>query len=264
MGEDMLRIALIAVAGLALACQGPPATTLHSVQPTERPVVRLAQSLAPLADAFDAKADMPRVVALLPTRCDRCGQGLAALERSVLQAYPRERLHVFVVLPLGERCEACGAAAQRGTEDARLTFFCDAEGVASRAFARGLLPLARAQDVYLLYPAGVRWPRQGSPTVEPSKSQAFGVEPEGPAGSGGGPPRAEEWWHRLGRVAPERHCTDLELEGTLRAAVGRLVRGEAGAARVPVDSSPAAPEPAWVGGDPASERPVFRSAVVQQ
>jgi hypothetical protein len=182
MGEDMLRIALIAVAGLALACQGPPATTLHSVQPTERPVVRLAQSLAPLADAFDAKADMPRVVALLPTRCDRCGQGLAALERSVLQAYPRERLHVFVVLPLGERCEACGAAAQRGTEDARLTFFCDAEGVASRAFARGLLPLARAQDVYLLYPAGVRWPRQGSPTVEPSKSQAFGVEPEGPPG----------------------------------------------------------------------------------
>jgi len=202
--------------GLA-ACQGPPASELRteperldSVRSLQRPWTTLEHSLAPLERAFDAHADVPRVVALLPERCPDCAAGLGAVRRSVLNSFPGEGLHVFVVVPADGVCDGCGAPACCAVDDPRVTVFADPEGLAASTFARGLLPIARAEDVFLFYPRGVRW---------------HGAEAQ-PR------PAAQEWWHSMGRIQPSRHCSLEELDATLRASTARVLDDEPRAAVV--------------------------------
>ncbi len=188
---------------LALAaCQGPPELeTVDSVRSVQRPWTTLEHGLGPLERAFDAHADVPRVVALLPERCPECAAGLAAVRRSVLTSFPGEGLHVFVVVPADGICDGCGAPACCAVDDPRVTVFADPDGLAADAFARGLLPVAHAEDVFLFYPRGVRW-----------QSADVHVRPE-----------AQEWWHSMGRIQPSRHCSLAELDATLRASTARLL-----------------------------------------
>lgn len=213
----MLRHALLLCAALAAACQGPPAD-VHAVHSAASPVVPLERSLAPLEAAFDGHADEARVVVLLPARCEQCACGLRAVRESILEAFPEARLHVLLVFPGGERCDACGAPVLHELGSARVTLFRDADGIAARAFARGLLPVAEARDMFLFYPRGMRW--HDAPLAPSDTSAAARA-----AAPAGGAPRADQWWHRLGRIAPERHCATQELDQTLRQTVEALLAG---------------------------------------
>ncbi len=209
----MIRALLIAMAALAAACQGPP-TAVHDVRSATAPCVELARTLAPLEAAFDAHADVPRVVVLLPARCEACACGLAAVQASILEAFPSDPLHVFVVLPGDAACDACGAPAAEGLFGPRVTVFRDLDRCAARAFARGLLPVSEASDMFLFYPSGLRW--HDAPVT--SNSTAARALP-----TAGGAPRADQWWHRLGRIAPDRHCAAQELDATLRQTMAMLL-----------------------------------------
>lgn len=220
----LAAILLVASIGATSACQGPPQRAPLDVHAAVRAGATLGASLRPLEAAFDAHCAVPRVVALLPARCEACASGVASLRRSILEAFPREPYHVFVLFERDARCEGCGAAAVSDLVDPRVTVFRDDEGFAARAFARGLLPVAEAREVFLFYPRGMRWRDEAPPRASPA-----GVEPGAPGlGVGarprpGDPPRADEWWHSLGRIAPERYCATLELDSTLRATMAQLL-----------------------------------------
>lgn len=212
---------------LAGACQGPPVQ--HAVvHEASVPSIALGDTLAPLQAAFDARVEVPRVVALLPVRCVECACGLDAVRRSILRAFPEDGLHVFVVLPPGDVCDGCGADVIGALLDRRVTYFRDREGHAARTFARGLLPIAQASEMFLFYPRGTRW-QGGDPTA-----LAAGLEPSVTAAPtfqrasaltnvSNAPPRADAWWHRLGRIAPGRHCAEQELDVALSGTMARLL-----------------------------------------
>jgi hypothetical protein len=219
--RSMVHVRLHAVAALATfftaACQGPP---VHRaiVREASVPSTALGCSLDPLEFAFDAHIDVPRVVALLPVRCVDCACGLDAVRRSILRAFPDDDLHVFVVLPAGDLCDSCGADMVGALVDERVTYFRDREGHAARMFARGLLPVAQASEMFLFYPRGTRWHDERIELATPAASFAPGA-----AAAPSAPPRAQAWWHRMGRIAPGRHCAEQELDAVLSSTMERLL-----------------------------------------
>jgi len=203
----MFRLVLLLSLLAISACKGPP-PPLEEVQGAALPVIPLDGSLAALEETFDRFKDVPRVVVLLPPRCEVCASGLASVRINLLEAFPRRGLHVLVVLAGGECCDACGAAVLERLEDERVTVFEDRAGVAGRAFTRGLLPVAEACDVFLFYPRGARWSDEAvTPCEQPHANL----------------PRAGDWWHSMGRIAPERHCTVAQLDTALQATMARLL-----------------------------------------
>lgn len=217
---------------LAVACQGPPVQ--HAiVREASVPSIALGSSLDPLQVAFDARVEVPRLVALLPVRCAECACGLDAVRRSILRAFPDEGLHVFVVLPPGDVCDGCGADMVGALIDQRVTYFRDREGHAARTFARGLLPVAQASEMFLFYPRGTRWlgelhapaavpatPARAAPTAT---SMAGATRAPAEIRAPSPPPKANAWWHRMGRIAPGRHCAQEELDAALSGTMARLL-----------------------------------------
>jgi len=185
------------------------------------PSIALGSSLAPLEAAFDARVDVPRVVALLPVRCADCACGLDAVRRSILRAFPDEGLHVFVVLPPGDVCDGCGAFMIGALTDQRVTYFRDREGHAARTFARGLLPVAEASEMFLFYPRGTRW-QEPPAAIAAAHAPTLQSAPSA-TGAPSAPPRADAWWHRMGRIAPGRHCAEQELDAALSGTMARLL-----------------------------------------
>ena len=196
------------VVALAAGCQGPPECDVHHAVETA-PMVPIVDSLRPLAEAFDSRAEVPRIVALLPDRCDGCGAGLDSIRSGVLESFPGRDLHVFVIFPGHLVCDGCGSKVD-SILDTRVTLFRDPEGRAARAFARGLLPVAEARQLFLFYPAGARWCDAPDPAAEPSRLA----------------PATRDWWHGLGRIAPDRYCTHYELDSTLRSTMVSLLGEE--------------------------------------
>lgn len=164
------------------------------------PVTTLEGSLASLREDFNAHKDRPRVVSLLSPTCGTCRFGVDALRDAVLDAFPDADLHVQIVwldmLP-GDRASTAREAALR-LGDSRVRHFHDPGRAAGRAFARGLLPVGVAWDVYLFYPAGAEWLEE--------------------------PPRPVSWSHQLGRVDPEhfhpRERLPVELHASAAALLG--------------------------------------------
>ncbi|MEZ6015712.1 MAG: hypothetical protein R3F49_11395 [Planctomycetota bacterium] len=249
----MLRTLALTAALAALACQGPPARdaarselrpfgssgaglTLGAGSPDGgapglgAPVI-LGSTLAPLAEEFDRHAHEARVVALLPARCEACASGLAAIQESLLDAFPGGSFHVIVVLPGDDRCDGCGAPVVSGVQDPRVSMYVDQEGCATRAFTRGLLPMAEAYDVFLFYPRGTAWGSERAAQTEGPRAGSGSLQQGAPLTASQGArlgaqnetPRAEEWWHRLGRFAPERHCAAQELDRALRTTMAQLL-----------------------------------------
>jgi hypothetical protein len=226
----MFRARQHAVAALATllagACQGPPVQHA-AVREASVPSIALGSSLAPLEAAFDARVEVPRLVALLPVRCADCACGLDAVRRSILRAFPDEGLHVFVVLPPGDLCDGCGADMIGALVDQRVTYFRDREGHAARTFARGLLPIARASEMFLFYPRGTRWHTE-STALAAGQASTVSTAPTFPGAPPAvtvpsAPPRADAWWHRMGRIAPGRHCAEQELDAALSGTMARLL-----------------------------------------
>lgn len=162
-------------------------------------VTTLDTSLSTLRADFNAHKDQPRVVSLLSPTCGTCRYGVGALRSAVLEAFPDADLHVQIVwldmLPNDRPSTAC-EAAQR-LDDPRVRHFHDPSKAAGRAFARGLLPVGVAWDVYLFYPAGVEWLEE--------------------------PPRPVAWSHQLGRVDPEHFHPRERLRTELRASAERIL-----------------------------------------
>ena len=214
-----MLLGALSVVGSLGACQAPPgATTFHygdaravSVRSQPEPrLVSLVDSLEPLRKEFDSACEVPRVIALLPhVHCER---GAELLREHVLDAYPTDDLRLFVIWQDIARSQRMPAAAARVTEnlsDRRVVGFHDGEGRAGRAFARGKLPVAEAREVFLFYPAGLRWPTSERPKGQPGGRDVT--------------PDTEQWVHQFGRVSPERFCSPKELPGAMREAVKRLV-----------------------------------------
>lgn len=211
---------LLGVVAGAASCMAPPGVTPYyygegedCVLDRTAPTV-LDVSLAPLRDVFDDHSEVPRIVVLLPHM--GCEKGAEILRREVLDAHPNEELRLIVVWQDTVRSgdERAASRATAYLEDERVSAFFDSSGVAGRAFARGNLPVAEAREVFLFYPAGLRWPR--------ADDAAMSARPVADA-----PPRTETWVHQLGRVAPERFCTPEELPLAIRATVRHLLEDSA-------------------------------------
>lgn len=217
-------LAAAAALGAGLSgCQGPGGYSLHyygaghacSKEAYEASgPVSLAGTLEPLQSAFDADAERPRIIALLPHL--GCERGAEILREQVLDAFPSGDLRLYVIWQdIGRRGdrEAARRASQH-LDDPRVTCFHDASGLAGRSFARGKLPVAEAREVFLFYPAGIQWPRPAS-----GDRAALASHARGPSDT----PTTESWVHQLGRVAPETFCSPRELPGAMRARAAALI-----------------------------------------
>lgn len=255
-GRVLSGLAALGVACFGLACfgltgcQAPMGATpfaygsapaCSSLAPEMIEPESLRTSLAPLRTAFDDHAEVPRLVALMPHM--GCERGAAILRREVLDAHPDRDLALFVIWQDEARTGGAAAAARATAylDDPRVTAFHDCSGIAGRAFARGNLPVAEAREVFLFYPAGLRWP---SSDALPMQARPVAHER---------PPRTDSWVHQLGRVAPERFCTPEELPRAIRRTVQRLLDDAAVRRReLELESPPSGPLQA--GGLDAPQR----------
>jgi hypothetical protein len=180
----------------ALACRAPAPHAPRPAAagaPDAAPVLPLRGSLEPLRAEFNGARHLPRLVVFLSPTCPHCAEGARAVRAGLLEDDPAAPLHVTVVwldvLP-GDGLPAARAARAR-LADPRVHFFHDALGTSGRAFARGVLPVAVARHVFLLYAPGQEWGPDGPP-----------------------PPRY--WAHQLGRVRPEFYKSAEGLAHQLR------------------------------------------------
>ncbi|MCP3920294.1 MAG: hypothetical protein GY711_32615 [bacterium] len=198
MGTPPRRSRLLPVFALALAgCAAPAAEPLPH-QPTCT-VEHLGRSLRSLRDAFNADRDHARLVVLLSPSCPRSQFALSTLQAAVMEDCSEESFRVYLVwtelLPTDSYAAAVRAS---GTlDDARLRVFYDGRRAAGRTFARGLLPVSTARDVYLFYPSGANW------------------RDELPA------PRY--WSHQLGRVEEKHFYSNDELYVQLHRSMRSLL-----------------------------------------
>jgi len=118
-----------------------------------------------------------------------CRQGASVIQTAVLDAIDDPSLRAYVVwvpvLPADLRMAAREASSL--VPGKRASHFWDSEGVLARTFSRvlGLPSGCPAWDVYLTYPAGIRWEQE--------------------------PPTPPYWQHQLGAAAsaPQLHGETL-------------------------------------------------------
>lgn len=187
-------------------------------------VVSLLDSTAALRTAFNARADQPRIIALLSATEGPCALGARAVRESVLESYPDADLWVGMVWVdmQPSDCDRSVALAARRFVDGRVHHFHDPKKAAGRAFAVGLLPTGVAWDVYLFYPPGALWEDD--------------------------PPRPLTWSHQLGRIDPEHFHPREMLFDKLHDSTGLLLREACDPAPAP-DPGPMSPPDSthWAG-----------------
>ncbi len=165
-------------------------------------MISLDNSLEPLIERFNADRDKPRVVAIVSATCGACVRGAIAVNESVVNAYPRADVSIFIVW-IDILATDDYAAAQRMAgifNDPRVRQFHDPNRLVGDAFAKGLLDEPPAWDMYLLYAA--------SP-------QQLWVDY---------PPKPADWMHQLGApdVDPTRRRLGHELVVGLYDAMSSL------------------------------------------
>ena len=118
-------------------------------------MISLDNSLEPLIERFNADRDKPRVVAIVSATCGACVRGAIAVNESVVNAYPRADVSIFIVW-IDILATDDYAAAQRMAgifNDPRVRQFHDPNRLLGDAFAKGLLDEPPAWDRYLRYAA---------------------------------------------------------------------------------------------------------------
>lgn len=158
----------------------------------------LPRSLDPLRGAFNEDHEFTRVVVLLSPSSPHSGFALDTLERALLEGFQESDFRLYVVWTdlLPDDDLAAAERASRRLTDRRIQVFHDSRRSAGRAFARGLLPVGAARDVYLFYRPGVAWRVH--------------------------PPMPDYWSHQLGRVEEEHFYTNDELHVALRRSMSAL------------------------------------------
>jgi hypothetical protein len=131
----------------------------------------LSPAGAELAAAFDADRERVRLVLMLSPTCGVCLSSARIVQRYVLDAVADERLAAYVVWGpmLGEEERADAERATVFLADERSRHFWTPRHDLAEALGRVLgLPAGEpAWDVYLVYPAGARWP-PGAPPPAPA------------------------------------------------------------------------------------------------
>lgn len=168
--------------------------------PAEEPLMSLVATVDPFRERFNAAASRPRFVAIVSSTCGPCISGAVTVNESIVKGFGVADIDVNVVwidvLPSDGSISAIRASTI--FSDPRVTQFHDPNQLLGNAFAGGLVTSGPAWDVYLFYPAGVRWDEA--------------------------PPAPVAWAHQLGSgIAPASHVkTGLDLAGALHAAMERL------------------------------------------
>lgn len=142
---------------------------------------RLHGGLDLLRDHFQAGRGRIRVI-VFP---DTGGEGLAALASGLANAVEPAAIQVSLVWSREPSAEQLGSELLGGFD---VRSFVDVDGIASRTFARFLIPVARLGEAYLLYGPGSDW------LAASSRASA--------------PPRPDAWWHRMGRLARPHFVAD--------------------------------------------------------
>lgn len=184
---------LLGVAGCAAASAGEVAS-VWSPQ-----VTSLVGSLDPLREDFNHERKLPRMVVLLSPSCLQSNFRLDAVAESVLERFDGVQMRVFVVwveLMPGDDAAAAERASHR-VRDARVRYYHDPQQRAARKFARGLLPVGVARDLFLFYGPGDTWE--------------------------GRPPSPRYWSHQMGRVETKHFYTNGELHVQLERSMRTLL-----------------------------------------
>lgn len=126
------------------------------------PVLTLSDAGGELKEAFNRDADKVRLVFLISPTCPVCLQNARLAQRYILDRIDDDRLRLFVVWgPMQKKeTEADARAAAVRLTDSRVTQFWTDDNVLANAYKEPL-GLAGdpepAWDIYMLFPAGVRW-----------------------------------------------------------------------------------------------------------
>lgn len=132
---------------------------------------------AELAAAFDAAHDRVRLLVTLSPTCGVCLNGARIIERYVLDEIDDPRLAVFTLWGpmLGEEERADAERATGFLADPRARHWWTPRHDLAEALGAAIgLPAGEpAWDVYLLYPAGRRWP-EGAPPPAPALTMHVG------------------------------------------------------------------------------------------
>lgn len=172
----------------AKTCCGEPVTARDK---TPRTVVRLEDDLSPLRDAFNAKSERWRAVALVSPTCSECIYGAEAVRKEITDRYPIDLVQTISIwipmLPTDNEQAARNSASIFPPEG--IPQFYDSRQKVGWAYSRGTFadfinrarkslpdghyltehfdnPQMRERpqwDLYMLYAPGVRW--DGSPPV---------------------------------------------------------------------------------------------------
>lgn len=192
-----LALALTGCAGMPDS-RGPEAGDASNPGPCtqlDTQATRLLGGLDELRDHFQAGRGRTRVI-VFP---ESGGEGLAALASGLASAVDPAGVQVSLVWS-GEPCAERLDPELMGGFDVRS--FVDVDGIASRTFARFLIPVARLGEAYLLYGPGSDW------LATSDRASA--------------PPRPDAWWHRMGRLArPHFVASHDELAALLALELNR-------------------------------------------
>jgi hypothetical protein len=135
-----------------------PQQKTAAVPQTQAPGAMPALSVAKFQEEFNRNAGKVRLVAILSPTCPFCRHGQEVVG-SLLRQFPTSRLEALIVwLPMLAGDNAAQALAQaEKVRDRRIVEGWDGAQEAGKLFARRLGLNGIAWDVYLLYPAGVKW-----------------------------------------------------------------------------------------------------------
>ena len=155
-------------------------------------VIPLDRTLSALISDFNSQAEKTRLVFIVGPTCPVCRKGLTEMKEDVLSHLPSNAdLSIFVI-----HVPALGAKAEdiQGTltlfNDPRARHYWDEMGTSGIRFQRTLSLTAYAWDVWMIYPANVRWEIKD-------------------------PPAPIRWWHQLKGVSPEHRLDIAEFSEVL-------------------------------------------------
>ena len=184
-GDGLLVMAVfwsVSPAGCA-TMRWTPRNSATPVSQAPHPIVSLGDSLDPLNEWFNAQREKPRFITILSPTCGACVAGAVAVNEAVLKAFAEAEIAIGVVWIGISPSDGADAASRAATifDDPRVAQFHDPRQLVGQAFAKGLLKVPPAWDIYLFYARGSTW-----------------IDRD--------PPSPAQWMHQLGSdVADQPH-----------------------------------------------------------
>lgn len=154
----LLPRASLRAAALLLASLGGCTESPRVVEPID-----LDASHAAFVEAFNAAADKPRLLVILPPTCPYCIEGARVVQQHLVERYPdADLLLQFVwVSAFPDDAPASARAIAQTVGDARALHYWDPQGrVGADVSAAMRFVAPSVWDVYMFYDPGARWGEQ--------------------------------------------------------------------------------------------------------